>query len=171
MKRCSICAWRRSYNDSQQPPSRSQASLPTSAVRNRTQAKMGKSTGIRKTIAKRTAKRPTAKAGVKKKPSASQSGLPGDAEGWADFQVTPFASPSKNKEAKFFSPLKLDGDLKRAPVVVKYIQNGELHTGHGLQSIKDFLRSLEKKGDGSWLQEWERANHSDKNAIIDRLKL
>ena len=132
---------------------------------------MGKSTGIRKTIAKRTAKRPTAKAGVKKKPSASQSGLPGDAEGWGDFKMVPFAEPSKNKEAKPYSHLKLDTDLKRAPAVVKYIQNGSLHTGPGLQSVKDFLRSLEKKGDGSWLQEWEQASHSDRKAIIERLKL
>ena len=167
MKRCSICAWRRSYNDSQQLPSRSQASLPTSAVRNRSQAKPGMPTGIKKTIAKR----PAANAGVKKRPSASQSGPPGDAEGWAEFQLVPFADPSKNKEAKPYSHLKLEGDLKKAPAVVKYIQNGDLHTGPGLQSIKDFLRSLEKKGDGSWLQEWEQASHSDRKAIIERLKL
>ena len=131
-------------------------------------------TGIKKTIAKRpaaNAKMPAANAGVKKRPSASQSGPPGDAEGWAEFQLVPFADPSKNKEAKHFSHLKLEGDLKKAPAVVKYIQNGNLHTGAGLQSIKDFLRSLEKKGDGSWLQEWEQASHSDRKAIIERLKL
>ena len=171
MKRCSICAWRRSYNDSQQLPSRSQASLPTSAIGDRRQAKLGMPIGIKKRIAKRSAKRPVANAAIKKKPSASQSGHPGDAEGWGDFQLVPFAKPSKNKAGQPFSHLKLHGDLKRAPAVVKYIQNGDLHTSGGLQSIKDFLRSLDKKGDGSWLQEWEQAAHSDRKAIIERLKL
>ena len=41
--------------------------------------------------------------------------------------------------------------------------------------MKDFLRSLEAKGDPTWIQEWEKAHwngqHDTKKAILERLKM
>ena len=110
-------------------------------------------------------------AAILKKP-ASQSGYPGDAGGWESFQIVPFSERGHNaNEDKTFSHLKLHGELKKAPAVVKHIQNGTLHTSVGCQSVKDFLRSLDKRGDGSWLLAWESSSQSEKKAIIERLKL
>ena len=126
-------------------------------------------TGIKKTIAKRpaaNAKMPAANAGVKKRPSASQSGNPGDAEGWGDFQAVPFSETSETKQAKNYLHLKLEGEFKEEPVVVKHIQNGSLHTSTGCQSVKDFLKSLQKKGDPAWLQEWDAASTNNKKNLF-----
>ena len=113
---------------------------------------------------------PGAKKAVLKKPSASQSGNPGDAEGWGAFRIVPYTDQN-NGETKGLTHLKLEGEMKKAPAVCKHIQGGTLHTSTGCQSVKDFLKSLEKKGDGSWLAEWEGANHAHKKAIMERLKL
>ena len=114
-------------------------------------------------------KKPSA---ILKRPVASQSGNPGDAAGWEDFKIVPFSNGSDaGKDGKTFTHLSLDGELKRAPAVVKHIQGGTLHTSTGCQSVKDFLKSLERKGDDSWLKEWDAAGHADKRAIMERLKL
>ena len=84
--------------------------------------------------------------GVKKKPAASQSGNPGDAAGWESFQIVPFADKSlATKGDQDFGHLNIKTELTKPPAVVKHIQAGSLNTIAGCQSVKDFLRSLEKK--------------------------
>ena len=190
---CSRCVVRLSYSDMQ--PTRSQTTLPTLLLAPTHRIGMAKfikpmkaksvksvQSGVPGTKPKGKAKavqsgvpgtQPKGKGILKKPAKASQSGPPGGAKGWEDFQIVPSSDNSgkaKTSEDKF-GHLKLHGELKRAPAVVKHIQGGTLHSTTGCQSVKDFLRSLEKKGDGSWLQEWDAANYSDKRQIMERLKL
>ena len=157
MRRWSSYALRRSSNEPQ--PLREQASLPSFFL-----ARAGRCDMVRQTIMKKPAR-------VMKKPAASQSGDPGDAAGWEDFQIVPFVGKPKNTEENPYLHLKLNQELKKAPAVVKHIQGGTLHTSTGCQSVKDFLRSLEKKGDPAWIQEWDAASPTQKKMIMERLKL
>ncbi len=92
--------------------------------------------------------------------------------GWEDFAIMPFSNPDASKEAAgAYGHLKLKADMKKAPAVVKHIQNGTLSSTTGCQSVKDFLRSLEKKGDATWLDAWDNANHANKRLIIERMKV
>ena len=148
---------RRSYDDSQ--PLLSQATSKAILL--------GKLC-IEMPVKKVALKRPAA---TLKRPAASQSGFPGDAAGWGAFQMVPYSEHSKNKGQKDFSHLSLKGDLKKAPALVKHIQAGSLHSSAGAQSVKDFLKKLDRAGDASWLQEWDGSSYADKRAIMERLKL
>ena len=109
---------------------------------------------------------------MKKKPAASQSGHPGDAAGWDAFKMVPFMDKDAGEDnGNAYGHLKIKSDLKRAPAVVKYIQSGDVHSVAGCQSVKDFLRSLERKGDPTWVDEWDIADHKSKKLIMERLKM
>ena len=115
-------------------------------------------------------KRPASQVGggIKKKPAKAEPSL----EDWKDFMVVPYANPERSGEAKeAFGHLKVTGKIGKAPAVVKHIQNGTLTSTTGCQSIKDFMKALEKKGDPSWLQAWSSASHANKKLILERLKL
>ena len=106
---------------------------------------------------------------VRKKPASAPS-----TSGWEEFAIVPYTSGPGSGEEKY-EHLQLKAELKKAPAVVKHIQNGTLSSPAGCTSVKDFLRSLEKKGDPSWLNEWNQAHemssHENKKAIMERLKM
>ena len=81
------------------------------------------------------------------------------------------AAQKKNADEKDYAHLKISAELKKAPAVTKYIQEGNIHTAHGCQSVRDFLKSLAAKGDKSWLEEWTVASHDNKKKILERLKM
>jgi len=92
--------------------------------------------------------------------------------GWEDFAVMPYSNPDASDEAAgSYGHLKLHPEMTKAPAVVKHIQNGTLNSAPGCQSVKDFLRSLDKKGDPTWLEAWDNANHANKKLIIERMKV
>ena len=64
---------------------------------------------------------------------------------------------------KDYSHLKMKVDVAKPPALVKYIQQGTVHSAAGCQSVKDFLKSLDKKGDSSWLNEWDACTSMNKN--------
>ena len=115
-------------------------------------------------------KRPAANAtgGMRKKPAMAEP----PTNDWANFMMVPFANQERTGEAaEQFGHLKVNAKLDKAPAVVKHIQKGTLGSTTGCQSIKDFLKALEKKGDSSWLSSWNNANHANKKLILERLKL
>ena len=113
---------------------------------------------------------------VAKKPAGStvqSRSLGQSTNGWEEFAIVPYTDNSKDTTG--FEHLTISKDMKKAPAVVKHIQNGTLSSSAGCMSVKDFLKSLENNGDSSWLQEWNKAHHMNhhdrKRAILERLKM
>ena len=119
-----------------------------------------------------TMKRPAAacKRGIpaSKRPAAAVAGPQVESVSWATFCVVPTSIPKNNQPS--LDHLVLPDSMNKPPALVKHIQNGTLHTSTGCQSVKDFLRSVEKKGDVSWIKAYDGGDQTTKRAVLERLK-
>ena len=91
--------------------------------------------------------------------------------GWADFQMVPFSDPQASGSAADFSHLTLPAGLSKAPAFAKHLAAGTASSSAGCQALKDFLRSVEKRGAPGWLEAWEGGSTVDKKKIMERLKM